>query len=593
MENQKLENILNLALVSDEREREKSTQLEVGFSKENRTWELIVKYNGDISRFASDVIKIEELIAGYAIVTVPEDMIEAFSELEEVEYVEKPKRLYFSTLQGKQASCIFPVTEREPFLTGRGVLIGIIDSGIALESPEFWDNNGNTRIQYLWDQTLRTQEDVREAVPPRGFAIGAEFSKEMIDRAYAENKLTQMIPSYDRSGHGTAVAAIAAAGGRLTSGRYKGVAPESELIIVKLGNASEGGFPRTTELMRALTYMVKKAVELGKPIAINLSFGNTYGSHEGTSLLERFLDNIAEVGRTVICVGSGNEGAAGGHVSGRIEMGQNVSAIGRIELNIGEYQPAVSVQLWKEYVDRFRVTLISPSGIRKEIDTFFGGKKSLVIEETEVLIYVGEPAPYSVNQEIYFDMIPVNDFVDAGIWTFEIEAVDTVSGKYDLYLPSNVILNADTRFFTPVPEKTLTIPSTASKIITVGAYDAVYDAYADFSGRGYSIQIIEGERNGQNTVKPDIVAPGVNVQTIGPGNTFVQVSGTSFATPFATGSAALLMEWGIVRGNDPFLYGEKVKAYFRRGARKLRGEVNYPNERVGYGALCVENSLPI
>ena len=149
-----------------------------------------------------------------------------------------------------------------------------------------------------------------------------------------------------------------------------------------------------------------------------------------------------------------------------------------------------------------------------------------------------------MNQDIYFDLIPVGNYINRGIWTFEIKAANTVLGNYDFYLPSNTVLNADTRFFTPAPDKTLTIPSTASKVITVGAYDAVYDAYADFSGRGYPLQNIVRERINQGTIKPDIAAPGVNIRTIGPGNTYVQVSGTSFAAPFATGSGALLMEWG-------------------------------------------------
>ena len=126
----------------------------------------------------------------------------------------------------------------------------------------------------------------------------------------------------------------------------------------------------------------------------------------------------------------------------------------------------------------------------------------------------------------------------------------------------------------------------------MGAYNAALDGYADFSGRGYPLMSIPGERISQGDVKPDIAAPGTNISTIGPNNTFVQVSGTSFATPFVTGSAALLMEWGIVRGNDVFLYGEKVKAYLRRGAKPIRGERVYPNAKVGYGSICVENSLP-
>ena len=597
MANQKLEVLLNLALEIEEAERVKSGLLGVGFSKEAGTWELIVKYNGDIKRLQSNVIQVEELIAGYAIVTIPESLIDTFTQLDEVEYVEKPKRLYFSTLEGKQASCVWPVTQADPYLTGSGVLIAVIDSGIDFESPEFRDEQGNTRIRFLWDQTLdagqvnaqlpEENEEFREkAAPPEGFQTGVEFSEYRIDAALKSRFPGRIVPSVDTSGHGTAVAAIAAAGGRLLDGQYQGVAPESELLVVKMGTPRPDSFPRTTELMRAVTYAVRKAVELGMPLAVNLSFGNTYGSHDGTSLVERFLDNISEIGRTVVCVGSGNEGAAGGHVSGSFGMQGQTSDKRQIELSIGNYQTTLSIQLWKEYADVFLTELVSPGGAREQIDLSREGGRRVIMENTEVLIYVGEPSPYSVNQEIYFDLLPVGRYVDPGIWTIVLSPVRTVTGNYDFYLPGNTVLNAGTRFFTPSPEKTLTIPSTASGVITVGAYDAEYESYADFSGRGYPLVSIPGGRTLQMVVKPDLVAPGVNIRTIGPGNTFVQVSGTSFATPFVTGSAALMMEWGIVRGNDVFLYGEKVKAYLRRGARAVRGEKVYPNERVGaYGNI--------
>lgn len=613
MDNQKLENILNLALQTQEELREKSSRLSEGYQSRDNTWELIIKYHGDISSLAGDLIKVEELIAGYAIVTLPENLVDAFAGLENVEYIEKPKRLYFATERGKEASCIPPVRGGELSLTGKGVLVGIIDSGIDVNLPEFWDEKGDTRILYLWDQTLEAEvvnANVRQSLSgnqtngsfsavgsvsaPEDFSTGVEFSKEEIDFFRRDNLWKGIVPGLDASGHGTTVAAIAAAAGRQNGGRYQGVAPESELLVVKLGNPDPLSFPRTTQLMRALTYLVKKAVRIGKPIAINLSFGNTYGAHDGTSLLERFIDNVAEIGRSVICVGSGNEGAAAGHVSGSIFQDTNERMpVVRTQLDVGEYQQSFGVQLWKEYVDRFRVSLRSPAGESREIDTIQPGKQVFTLEQTTVLLYLGEPAPYSVNQEIYFDFIPMERYVTPGIWTFEIEAVETVSGNYDFYLPGSTVLSADTRFFTPNPIKTLTIPSTASKVITVGAYDAVFESYADFSGRGYLLQSILDERTSQGSIKPDIVAPGVNILSLTSDGRPVRVTGTSFATPFVTGSAALMMEWGIVRGNDPFLYGEKIKAYLRRGAIKLRGESSYPNEKVGYGALCLKNSLPI
>ena len=167
-----------------------------------------------------------------------------------------------------------------------------------------------------------------------------------------------------------------------------------------------------------------------------------------------------------------------------------------------------------------------------------------------------------------------------------------VTGQYDLYLSDSITRSTGTFFYTPTPQMTITVQGTAGKVITVGAFDSTYDAYADFSGRGYTetARIVGVVMGGM--VKPDIVAPGVNITVPDLFGGYALVSGTSFSTPIAAGAAALLMEWGIVRGNDPFLYGEKVKAYLRAGARPLRGETVYPNDRLGFGALCVKDSLP-
>ena len=575
MDSQKNENLLNLALDTPVAERERSLELNVGYDVTERTWEVIVKYHGSLEELALRNIVVEELIAGYAILTVPESEMGILAATEQIEYVEKPKRLFFSDLVGNAASCYAPGSQLFGGLTGKGVLVAVIDSGISYWNQDFRNADGTTRILYLWDQVLNR-----------------EFSRDQINEALAtgdRQQAEQLVPSIDTTGHGTAVAGIAAGGGGAGGIAYAGVARESDLLIVRLGTARAESFPRTTELMRALTYTVKKALELQMPVAINLSFGNTYGAHNGTSLLERFLDNISEIGRNVICVGSGNEGTSGGHVGGSV-----MANMTRVELVVGNYETGLNVQLWKDYVDRYTVTLVSPGGDYLIVDTDRPGKQNYQLGQTRILLYNGEPAPYLTSQEIYFDFLPAGDnrYVESGVWTFLLDPIRTVTGNYTFYLPSGTARSENTRFVRPTPDVTLTIPSTASKVVTVGAYDPVYEAYADFSGRGYLYQEQVNSRTSDSFVKPDLVAPGVGVLAPDRNNGYTSVTGTSFATPFVTGAAALMMQWGIVEGNDPYLYGEKVKAYLRRGARPIRGETDYPNARVGYGSLCISESLP-
>lgn len=609
MNSQKLENLLNLSLDSTMEEREKSRTLNVGYDHKNSSWELIVKYNGDISSLADEQIRVELLLAGYAIITIPEYLIPALAALDEIEYVEKPKELLYNVYYAKRQSC-FP-NLGSPFttsgqnnleeLTGKGCLIAIFDSGIDYTLPDFQDSQGS-RILYLWDQTLEPDAD-KNFYPPEGFTIGVEFTQQQINAALHAGTEAgfSLVPSIDTSGHGTAVAAIAASSN--PNPLYTGAAPEAALLIVKLGRAGSGPYPRTTQLMRAMTYALRKAQELGMPLAVNLSFGNSYGAHDGTSLLERFLDNASEVWKNVICAGTGNEGASAGHVSGRFfSPGRNASFpsidtqqrsatnnAARIELAVGMYESTINVQLWKNYADIFQVTLLSPSGESLQVPMQRPGRIEFTLGQTVILIYVGEPSPYSVRQEIYFDFLPSGAYINSGVWTFLLEPVTIITGEYQFYLPGQAMRSADTRFYASTPELTLTIPSTAGKLITVGAIWGDYDAYADFSGRG-----IRGQEQlpGFPNTKPDIAAPGVEIAAARAGGGYASYTGTSFATPLVTGAAAIMMEWGIVRGNDPYLYGEKLKAYLQRGARSVRGEERYPNDRTGYGALCVSDSIP-
>lgn len=280
MEDQKLENLLNLALDASPSERTKSQQLNVGYDSQENTWELIVKYTGNLKEILDPGIQAVELLNNFAVLTVPESRIERLSEYPEIEYIEKPKNLFFAVNQGKSASCMSSVqSEFSPLgipLTGKGILVACIDSGIDYAHPDFRNPDGTTRILKLWDQSV-------PGSPPEGYFIGTEYTKEQIDealRAPNRQEREQMVPSRDLSGHGTGVMGIAAGNGTASQGVYRGVAYESPLLAVKLGTPVQGGFPRTTELMQGIDYAIRQAAAMGMPAAVNLSFGNNYGSHE-------------------------------------------------------------------------------------------------------------------------------------------------------------------------------------------------------------------------------------------------------------------------------------------------------------------------
>ena len=315
MNDQKIENLLNLALDATETEREKSLNMDFGYDRKTRTWELIVRYHGELSRFRERTKEIILLSGGYAIITAEENEIDWISTQPEVEYIEKPKRLFFSAAQGRSASCINPLQTGTFDLKGQGVLVAVIDSGVDYFHPDFRNEDGTTRIVALWDQTLQRpkrdaatetgtngeqkniskeqSEDAGEIKEGTGEEIrGVEYTKEQIDAALAAGSREagyRIVPSRDLSGHGTEVLGIAAGNGQASGGQYRGVASESDILVVKIGTAGSE-FAGTVELMLALDYVIRKAMELKKPVAINLSFGNVYGSHVPyTRLLKRFF----------------------------------------------------------------------------------------------------------------------------------------------------------------------------------------------------------------------------------------------------------------------------------------------------------------
>lgn len=575
MESGKADNSLNLAVSLPEAQRQASDSLNTGYDAATKRWELIVKYNGDLNGLAGRLgFEAVLLINYYAVVTIAQDKIEELLSQPEIEFAEKPNRLFFELEDAVAASCL-PVRIAGNFgsvtLSGRGIVVGIVDSGIDYAHPDFRNPDGTTRIELYWDQTA-----------------AKIYTREEIDRALKAGSIPErlsIVPATDISGHGTAVAGIAAGNGAASGGRYRGVAYESDLMVVKLGNSVGNSFPRTTNLMTALDFLVREAADRRVPIAINLSFGNNYGAHDGTSLLEQYINEISNFGRNCIIAGTGNEGAARGHASGNLSGGARVA-----EFAVDPGERSLTLQLWKNFTDEFLIELIAPNGERETLREGSGSVRpgqvrQALLDRTQVAIYYGEPKPYSVNQEIYFAFIPTAGTIAGGTWRLVLTPIRIVSGEYRLWLPGSGALARETGFLRGTPETTLTIPSTAAGVISVGAYDSGTGSYAYFSGRGFAV--------GTRQEKPDLVAPGVDILTAAPGGGYSLKTGTSMAAPFVTGAAALMMQWGIVEGNDAYLYGEKVKAFLRRGAGRLAGFREYPNSQVGWGTLCVASSLPI
>ena len=548
------------------------TDINAGLDENSNIWEVIVKYNGDILVIQEALnAYVEILNNSYAIVTLPLENINKLASYSEVEFVEKPKVLGIMQAASDSLfkSCITPVQRDLSLnLTGKGVIVAILDSGIDYAHPDFLDSNGNTRILYLWDQSIQGN-------PPNGFRDGSEYTQDDINEALrlgtSMGERMSRVPSMDHMGHGTGVAGIACG--------KDGAAPEASMIIVKIGRNIDRGFARTTELMRGLKYVISKATELNMPISVNVSFGTNDGSHDGRSLFETFINDISQQWKTNIVVASGNEGDTGKHYKGVISQNSTVN----VEFSVGGNLKTLPITLWKSFVDKFAFEIISPDGVSTGIINYSSDLRRFIFSTCVLYISFGQPTQYNEDQEVYFQFVAnPNMDINSGIWTISVKPVSIVQGDFDMWLPITEMVSNQTYFLSSDTNITLTLPSTALNVITVGGYDSTINTVSSFSGKGYTRTF--------NIVKPDLVAPAVGIVTSAPGGSYNAKTGTSFAAPHVAGSVALLMQWGIVDGNDLFLYGQKTKAYLQLGARR-ESSLTYPNPQWGYGALCLMNSI--
>lgn len=522
--------------------------------------EVVVLYGEKVSSVKSYVEeiggKLEDLGYGFGIVEIDINLLGELAKSKDIQYIELPKSLYLTDYISNKAACVDRATT-EYNVRGEGIVIGFIDSGIDYTHPAFINEDGTTRIEYIYDLSLG----------------GAVYDKSKINEALKANDPSAIVPSYDIIEHGTHVAGIACAGGNINP-RYYGVAPKSSIMMVK---CARGSFALSNQIMRGLKFLIDKSYELNMPLVVNISLSTNDGAHDGNSLLEQYISTIATLERITIVIAAGNEGDAAHHIGGELK---NVNVI---KFNVAEDETAVIINLYKSVLPEVSLQLITPNGVSTGEIIVSEGLKEGVISRNKYQIYNTGAKPFDVTGEIEISLITNENYILSGEWSIVLKVTNQYEGIYDMWLPVLEGLNQKTKFLDPIRNNTLGIPATVERVISVGSYNPLLKSISSFSGRG--------RINLYSESKPDVVAPGEGITSAIPNKSFDRKTGTSMATPHVTGIVALMMEWGILKGNDPFLYGDRLKYYLIQGARKERNDVMYPDPSWGYGEICAYDSF--
>lgn len=482
-------------------------------------------------------------------------------------------------------------------VSGRNVIVGLVDTGIDYTNPLFLNADGSSRIGVIWDQTLgrntmNVQEEGKrnrksegsnnfvEDVPMPFY--GTAFDKLQIEEALAQENPYEWIPSRDENGHGTFMAGIAAGG---TDTDFMGIANGAEIAVVKLKEAKPYlkeyfGVPESvtayqeSDILYAVEYLLRYADARNLPISIYIGVGSSNGGHKGLTYLERYLTNILENPGIMVSVPAGNEGNERLHYAGN--MAEEDIAI-EVEFNVAEGQEALVLEFWGDAPTTFAVGLVSPQGDRIErIPPRFGQEEVLQLPLADSTVYIAYQMleTYSGDELIFMRITnPI-----AGLWKLLVSADEGRKRTFNIWMPLRQFLQRETYFLRAEPDNTITNPGNAPLVTTMTAYNHLNGSIYAESGRGFlSPQL----------VKPDLTAPGVDVSGPGLRKNFVTKTGTSVAAAHAAGIFALFLQWNQENKELGELYAAQIQNLFYKSATRSL-DIDYPNIIWGYGIMNVQ-----
>lgn len=511
---------------------------------------------------------------------IPDPLISSYS------YFSVPKCYTYMDQGSISASGITKLHEH-PYLKlkGAGNLIAVLDSGIDYRHPAF--RNGNlTKIAAIWDQSL--PGNLTEEVP-----FGQVFTREDINRALESENPLEIVPSMDTNGHGTMIAGVAA-GNIIPEEGFSGAAPEAELLIVKLKPAKEylrelylispeAEVFQEDDIMLGISYAVKFALRYQKPLSVCIGLGSSQGSHRGEDPLSQYIGSVADFTQNSVSVAAGNEGLARHHYMGKLDA-ENTKDV--MEMRVGPKESAYgfSMEFWGDMPNFYNVVIQSPTGERLPVSSVLKSgtqELSFVFVETKVLVNYIPIERKSGNTLIFFRFLHPAE----GIWKLETAGRLNRISRYHMWLPVQGMISDETYFLESSPEYTITSPGDAIDGMTSTAYQYRDNSLYIRSSRGY---------NADNVVKPDFAAPGVDIKIplAGPQGGYGIASGTSLAAAQIAGISALLFEWALIRGNEPYFSGNSVKNYLRRGAVR-EDDMQYPNREWGYGRVDLYHTFEL